>query len=318
MAVDLLQPHQGGPGGTDDLGGASQVEDAVEPDAVVDVERRDPQQHPNGLAGARETRRRSPGGPVGSLSTTSRGAPPRGVLEEGDGHDDRDKPGGRARRARRAVPHRAAVHRGAGRAALGRGPDRADDARRQPDEVASGAHDLVLRDLRAGAARAGLRRGRSGLRLPVQLVLRGGRAPARPPAAGLPHPPRHRRDRRLPARRRRSGRRPAGRGDHARGGRSGRARPAPRAAAPGAAAHGHQARPRHQPAAPGLRPGRGAPRPRRRRVRHLRRARTVRGADHAGLDRAPGRHRPRRPRRRRVRLRQRGPPSRRPAAPVRR
>ena len=37
-------------------------------------------------------------------------------------------------------------------AALGRGPDRPVDARRQPDEVAPGPHDVVLRDLRAARA----------------------------------------------------------------------------------------------------------------------------------------------------------------------
>src|SRR5262249_35117952 len=65
----------------------------------------------------------------------------------------------------------------AGRAAFGRGLPGAVDARRQPDQVAPRPYVLVLRDLRArrGAARA-------FIRLPVQLVLRGGRAA--PSAAG--------------------------------------------------------------------------------------------------------------------------------------
>ena len=45
-----------------------------------------------------------------------------------------------------------AHHRSAGRAPVGRGPDGAVDARREPDEVAPGPHVLVLRDLPARAA----------------------------------------------------------------------------------------------------------------------------------------------------------------------
>ena len=43
------------------------------------------------------------------------------------------------------------------RAPLARGPDRPVDARREPDQVAPGAHDLVLRDLRARPARTSAR-----------------------------------------------------------------------------------------------------------------------------------------------------------------
>ena len=64
-----------------------------------------------------------------------------------------------ARRApQQAVPGRPHLHRALAEPSVGRGPDGPVDARRQPDQVASGAHDLVLRDVRAAAARARLPR----------------------------------------------------------------------------------------------------------------------------------------------------------------
>ena len=51
----------------------------------------------------------------------------------------------RSRRHRRSVSKRARPHRGARRAAVGGGRDGAVDARREPDEVAPRAHDVVLR-----------------------------------------------------------------------------------------------------------------------------------------------------------------------------
>ncbi len=135
------------------------------------------------------------------------------------------------------------------------------------------------------------------LRLPLQLLLRGGRAPgtrghdrglvSRPGVAEVGRVPR--------ARRRGHGR--ACSTDPARPtvGRAGRARAPPRAAAPGAAAHGHQARAVAQPAAARLRRTR-APR---------RRAAVPARPD---LDRARRRLCRDRPRRRWLRLRQRAPP----------
>ena len=61
--------------------------------------------------------------------------------------------------------------------ALPRGPDRPVDARRQPDQVASGPHLVVLRDLPAAARLAGYAPVPPGVRLHLQLVLRDGRAP---------------------------------------------------------------------------------------------------------------------------------------------
>ena len=49
----------------------------------------------------------------------------------------------------RSVLRHPVAHRVAGRAAVGRGPDRPVDARREPDQVAPGPHHLVLRDLPA-------------------------------------------------------------------------------------------------------------------------------------------------------------------------
>ena len=99
-----------------------------------------------------------------------------------------------------------------------------------------------------------------GLRLPLQLVLRGSRPPVPAPGPGPGLPARHRRGRRLPARTsttawpncstgrsRPTDRRPRGVGHPA------------RAAAPGTPADGHQARPVPQPAAARLRRRRAPP-----------------------------------------------------------
>ena len=59
------------------------------------------------------------------------------------------------------------------------------DARRQPGQVAPGPHHLVLRDLRARAEPARLSAVSSRASLPVQLVLRGGRAARPRPQRGL-------------------------------------------------------------------------------------------------------------------------------------
>ena len=63
-------------------------------------------------------------------------------------------------------------------APFGRGPGRPVDAGCQPDQMASGAHHLVLRAVSAGAARARLPAVRRALRLSVQLLLCRGRAAA--------------------------------------------------------------------------------------------------------------------------------------------
>ena len=89
------------------------------------------------------------------------------------------------------------------RPARRRGPDRAVDARRQPDEVAPRPHDVVLRDVRARRARRRLPAVRRAVPVPVQLLLRGRRAAARPAGAGPHHPSGHRGGRRLPRARRR-------------------------------------------------------------------------------------------------------------------
>ena len=141
--------------------------------------------------------------------------------------------------------------------ALGRAAERgrragAVDARRQPRQVASGARDLVLRNLRARAPRARLQAVPSALSRAVQQLLQpGGRTAsaraARPGVAAEPG-----RGQGLPR---------AGRPAH--GGAAGdvtrpddrfagRARPAARTATPGAAAHRHQARAVVQPAGAGV------------------------------------------------------------------
>ena len=94
---------------------------------------------------------------------------------------------------RRSVLRRPYTYRGARRAAVGRGPDGPVDARREPDEVAPRAHDVVLRDVRARRHRP-RRALRRGVRLPVQLLLRARRPAVRASrAAGCsrgPAPPR--------------------------------------------------------------------------------------------------------------------------------
>ena len=90
---------------------------------------------------------------------------------------------GARRPPQQAVHGRPHLHRAARRAAVGRGPDGPVDARRQPDQVAPGAHHVVLRDLRAAPACARLPRLRSRLRVSLQLLLRGRRpAPSAAPA----------------------------------------------------------------------------------------------------------------------------------------
>ena len=59
---------------------------------------------------------------------------------------------------------------------------------RQPGEVASGARHLVLRDLPAVAQPGGLPAVRSGIRLPVQLLLRGAWSAAATSGARADHP----------------------------------------------------------------------------------------------------------------------------------
>ena len=72
-------------------------------------------------------------------------------------------------------------------AALAGRPDRAVDAGCQPDQVASGAHHVVLRNLRAAPAAAGLSPVRSGLRVSLQFLLRGGRPASSAAAARDDH-----------------------------------------------------------------------------------------------------------------------------------
>src|SRR3954468_8452442 len=71
----------------------------------------------------------------------------------------------------RRIPRRARGDRAPRRAAIGRGPDYPVDAGCEPDQMASRAHDMVLRAVSAEVLCAGLCRVRSALRLPVQLLL---------------------------------------------------------------------------------------------------------------------------------------------------
>ena len=196
-------------------------------------------------------------------------------------------------------------HRAACRAAQRRGPGRAVDARRQPDQVAPGPHDLVLRDVRARPRRR-LRPydARFGYLFNSYYEAVGARHAA--PAARAAHPPGRRRGRRVPpARRRRGARRSL---DGAPG----------RANAPSCVELGLHHEQQHQEllltdikhallAATRCRPAVPAEPPWRDRRRPSARSRVGRP-----------RRRPRRdrPRRRRLRLRQRGPAPRRAAAPV--
>ena len=160
---------------------------------------------------------------------------------------------------------------------VGRGPDGAVDAGREPDQVAPGPHHLVLRDV---PPRAPVCPG-TGRSIPTTATC--STRTTRASAPGTPGPtaacisrPGHRRDRRhtgpmwTQAMAALLGQAPipticrvAGRAGHP-----------PRAAAPGAAADGHQARAVAQPAAAGLRQG----------VPVLRRRRRPRqpGPEHAG------------------------------------
>ena len=147
-----------------------------------------------------------------------------------------------------------ATHARARRAALGRGLRGPVDARREPGEVAPRAHDLVLRDLRARAARARLPPFDPAFRVLFNSYYNARGRPA--PAARARAAHRARRSTRCsriathvddamrrPARGRRAARRAA---------RAGRAGHAPRAAAPGADPHRPQAPALAQSAAPGL------------------------------------------------------------------
>src|SRR5690606_23183503 len=90
--------------------------------------------------------------------------------------------------------------RGAGGRAAGGGPAGPEHARGEPGKVAPGAHDVVLRDLRAPGGAARPAPVPPGLRAPVQLVLRRGRAAVRPPAPGPVDAPDARRGAALPRR----------------------------------------------------------------------------------------------------------------------
>ena len=169
--------------------------------------------------------------------------------------------------------------------------------------MASGARHLVLRDLRPRRQRARLRALPGAVLVPVQQLLRGGRAALRAPRPRPPQPPGRPRRRGLPRQRRRPDARPRrrpGRRLPRQGGAHDRARVPPRAAAPGAAADGHQARPLPQPPAAGVRriPERAV------------------GARPARLGRRRGWTGRDRPRRRRLQLRQRAPPAQRVAGAV--
>src|SRR3954453_11242193 len=75
------------------------------------------------------------------------------------------------------ICERSSHDRAARGSAVARGPDGTIDARREPDEVAPGAHVVVLRRVRAGAA--GRVPGvRPDVPLSLQLLLRGCRATA--------------------------------------------------------------------------------------------------------------------------------------------
>jgi hypothetical protein len=106
--------------------------------------------------------------------------------------------------------------------------------------VAPRPHHLVLRDVPARAARAGLPAVRRGLEPPLQLLLRRGRPASCAARARPAHPPHRRRGGRLSARGRRPGPGAAPGPAHRRapGGRGGGGAGAPaRAAAPGARPH---------------------------------------------------------------------------------
>ena len=142
--------------------------------------------------------------------------------------------------------------RNAGRQSVAGGSGDPVDARCQPDKMASGAYELVFRDLCPRAARSGLSRLRPGLRLSVQFVLRGGRPAPSAAAARSAVAPDGRCDRRLSRSCHGCGAALGRRGRRcgvARGRAADRTRAASRAAASGIDADGHQARVLGQPAA---------------------------------------------------------------------
>src|SRR4051812_24649100 len=117
--------------------------------------------------------------------------------------------------------------------------------------MAPGAYHLVLRNLPVAAASAGLPSAERGLRLPVQLLLRGGGTAACQAEARHADPALGGGGRRLP-RPCRCGDGAAAGGCPGRGARAHRARPAARGAAPGTAADRYLARPGAEPAAAAL------------------------------------------------------------------
>ena len=159
---------------------------------------------------------------------------------------------------------RAAQRRARG-AALGRGPGAPVDARREPDQVAPRAHELVLRDLRARGAVAGLPPLPSRLPRALQLLLQDRRRAVRARAARPALAPDARRGaapiaRHVDAAIERAARERARISTRAL--RRRRARPPARAAAPGADPHRREAPARAEPAAAGLPRGASAPAPR--------------------------------------------------------
>ena len=150
----------------------------------------------------------------------------------------------------RGVPPGARRDRAArGAAVAGRSGDPVD-AGREPDQVASRAHDLVLRDLSASAEYPRLQDFRRTLRLPVQFLLRRRRPAPRAAEARADHAAERRRGRRL-SRACRCGGRAADRRGERRGAARDPAHPRDRAqsrgAASGADAHRHPARLRAEP-----------------------------------------------------------------------
>ena len=170
-----------------------------------------------------------------------------------DGHRSRFEPVAAqpraARQPRRTLPLDPPGHLRAGGAAVGRGLRDPVDARRQPGEVASRAHHLVFRDLRARAAAARLPRVRCRLSLPVQFLLQRHRRAPPAPRARPALAPRAGGDPRLSPPRRRGDARTARRGARAaRNRRPDRTRAAARAAAPGTHPHRCEAPALAQPA----------------------------------------------------------------------
>src|SRR5581483_11220328 len=180
---------------------------------------------------------------------------PEGTRDDGRAdHCPRPRPPAGAVR-RRPPRHRAVV-----RPVVAGGLPTPVDAGRQPGEVAPGAHDLVLRDVRPRASRRELSAGPPAVQLPVQLVLRGRRRPPPAAAAGDTVAARTGRGVRISCGRGRADG-PAVADDWCgtvRGDRAGPdARPAPRAAASGTDPDGYSARIQFESTAAGIR-GTGA------------------------------------------------------------